>query len=405
MAIAALVQDKKALVGETADLLYHLLVVLESRGVDPRRGVRRAGAAHGAYGGRRKEAKDRVALTGERFPMNPRPHVAFSPYIVYLREEWAGLRADTPMPLTEAELDNLSSLTERVSAEEVVDIYLPLSRLLNLYVEAAQGLHGAPTSSCARATARCRSSSVLPAASPSARAPRRACSRRCSPAGRVTRMWSSCRPTDSSFPMRARDARVDEPQGLSRELRPDQLLNFLAEVKSGKDARRRRRVYSHLVYDVTARSDAPHRAPDIVIVEGLNVLQPAKLPKDGEAIPFVSDFFDFSIYIDAADDMIESWYVERFLRLGKRRSATPPPTSTAMPCCRRRRRVETGLSIWRSINLINLTREHPAHAPARRSHPAQRRRSRGRDRGPQETLIAASSGAPRAAGDYGGGAG
>ena len=71
--------------------------------------------------------------------MNPRPHVAFSPYAVYLREEWARLRADTPMPLTEAELDNLASLTERVSSNEVVDIYLPLSRLLNLYVEATQG--------------------------------------------------------------------------------------------------------------------------------------------------------------------------------------------------------------------------------------------------------------------------
>jgi type I pantothenate kinase len=77
--------------------------------------------------------------------MNPRPTVAFSPYVLYLREEWARLRADTPMPLTEAELDNLSSLTERVSSEEVVDIYLPLSRLLNLYVEGAQSLHGSTT--------------------------------------------------------------------------------------------------------------------------------------------------------------------------------------------------------------------------------------------------------------------
>src|SRR3989304_4809695 len=77
--------------------------------------------------------------------MNPRPHVAFSPYASYPREDWARLRADTPMPLTEAELDNLSSLTERVSTQEVVDIYLPLSRLLNLYVEATQGLHGSTT--------------------------------------------------------------------------------------------------------------------------------------------------------------------------------------------------------------------------------------------------------------------
>ena len=77
--------------------------------------------------------------------MNPRPSVAFSPYIVYSRDDWAALRADTPMPLSEAELENLSGLTERVSTQEVVDIYLPLSRLLNFYVEALQELHGATT--------------------------------------------------------------------------------------------------------------------------------------------------------------------------------------------------------------------------------------------------------------------
>ena len=73
--------------------------------------------------------------------MNPRPTVAFSPYIVYSRDDWAALRADTPMPLSEAELENLSGLTERVSTQEVVEIYLPLSRLLNLHVEALQELH------------------------------------------------------------------------------------------------------------------------------------------------------------------------------------------------------------------------------------------------------------------------
>ena len=77
--------------------------------------------------------------------MNPRPAVAFSPYTIYSRDEWAALRADTPNPLSEAELENLSGLTERVSTQEVVEIYLPLSRLLNFYVEALQELHGATT--------------------------------------------------------------------------------------------------------------------------------------------------------------------------------------------------------------------------------------------------------------------
>src|SRR5690606_14053993 len=109
--------------------------------------VRGAGAPHGTDSGRRKEAKGRFALTAERrsyaMNMNQRAAVALSPYAFYLREEWARLRADTPMPLTEAELENLSGLTEKVSTKEVVEIYLPLSRLLNFYVEAAQRLHKA----------------------------------------------------------------------------------------------------------------------------------------------------------------------------------------------------------------------------------------------------------------------
>ena len=94
--------------------------------------------------------------------------------------------------------------------------------------------------------------------------------------------------------------------------------------------------------------------PDIVIVEGLNVLQPAKLPKDGEAIPFVSDFFDFSIYIDAADELIESWYVERFLRLRQTAFRDPASYFHRYATLSEEEAVATGLSIWRSINLVNL---------------------------------------------------
>jgi type I pantothenate kinase len=94
--------------------------------------------------------------------------------------------------------------------------------------------------------------------------------------------------------------------------------------------------------------------PDIVIVEGLNVLQPAKLPKDGEAIPFVSDFFDFSIYIDAADDLIESWYVERFLRLRQTAFRDPASFFHRYATLSEDEARETGLSIWRAINLVNL---------------------------------------------------
>ena len=94
--------------------------------------------------------------------------------------------------------------------------------------------------------------------------------------------------------------------------------------------------------------------PDIVIVEGLNVLQPAKLPKDGEAIPFVSDFFDFSIYIDASEELVEAWYVERFLRLRQTAFRDPASYFHRYATLSEDEARATGLSIWRSINLINL---------------------------------------------------
>jgi type I pantothenate kinase len=113
-------------------------------------------------------------------------------------------------------------------------------------------------------------------------------------------------------------------------------------------------VYSHLVYDVLPDQRLGIERPDIVIVEGLNVLQPAKLPKDGEAIPFVSDFFDFSIYIDAADELIESWYVERFLRLRQTAFRDPASYFHRYAALSEEEAVATGLSIWRAINLVNL---------------------------------------------------
>jgi type I pantothenate kinase len=131
------------------------------------------------------------------------------------------------------------------------------------------------------------------------------------------------------------------------------LLNFLAEVKSGKECVEAP-AYSHLVYDVLPDQKLIIEQPDIVIVEGLNVLQPAKLPKDGEAIPYVSDFFDFSIYIDAAEELVENWYVERFLRLRQTAFRDPASYFHRFATLSEEEARATGLSIWRTINLINL---------------------------------------------------
>jgi len=286
--------------------------------------------------------------------MNPRPHVAFSPYATYQRQEWARLRDDTPMPLTEAELDNLSSLTERVSSEEVVDIYLPLSRLLNLYVEAAQTLHGSTAKFLRKSDGKMPfiiglAGSVAVGKSTTARVLKALLSR-----------WPShprveLLPTDGFlFPNAVLESRgIMQRKGFPESYDLTRLLNFLAEVKSGKE-RVEAPAYSHLVYDVLPDQPLVIQRPDIVIVEGLNVLQPAKLPKDGEAIPFVSDFFDFSVYIDAADDLIESWYVERFLRLRQTAFRDPASYFHRYAVLTEEEAVATGLALWRSINLVNL---------------------------------------------------
>jgi type I pantothenate kinase len=286
--------------------------------------------------------------------MNPRMSVSFSPYALYLREEWARLRADTPMPLTEAELENLSGLTERISTSEVVEIYLPLSRLLNFYVEAAQGLHFATERFLRKGNSKMPfivglGGSVAAGKSTTARVLRALLAR-----------WPSHRrvdlvPTDGFLLANAvlEQRGLMERKGFPESYDLAKLLDFLAEVKSGKN-RVEAPVYSHLVYDVLPEQKLVVEQPDIVIVEGLNVLQPAKLPKDGEAIPYVSDFFDFSIYIDAAEELVESWYVERFLRLRQTAFRDPASYFHRYASLSEEEARETGLSIWRKINLVNL---------------------------------------------------
>jgi type I pantothenate kinase len=286
--------------------------------------------------------------------MTARTTVAFSPYALYLREEWARLRADTPMPLTEAELENLSGLTERISTDEVVEVYLPLSRLLNLYVESTQALHVSTTNFLRKGDSKMPfiiglAGSVAAGKSTTARVLQALLAR-----------WPSHRrvdlvPTDGFL---FANAVLEERGMLERKGFPEsydltKLLNFLAEVKSGK-ARVEAPVYSHLVYDVLPDQKLVIEQPDIVIVEGLNVLQPAKLPKDGQAIPYVSDFFDFSIYIDAAEELVESWYVERFMRLRQTAFRDPASYFHRYAALSEEEALATGLSIWRTINLINL---------------------------------------------------
>ena len=286
--------------------------------------------------------------------MDIMPAVGFSPYTLYSREEWARLREDTPLTLTEADIENLSGVTERVSTDEVVDVYLPLSRLLNLYVEASQGLHGVTEEFLRKGNGKIPfviglAGSVAAGKSTSARVLQALLAR-----------WPShpnvaLVPTDGFlFP----NAVLQQRDLMTRKGFPESydlpaLLNFLGDVKSGK-ARVEAPVYSHVAYDVLQGQTLAVEDPDIVIVEGLTVLQPAILPKDGETIPFVSDFFDFSIYIDAAEDLVEHWYVERFLRLRQTAFRDPAAYFHRYASLSEDEARGVALSLWRTINLINL---------------------------------------------------
>jgi type I pantothenate kinase len=287
-------------------------------------------------------------------PAGDKSHLAFSPYRVFTREEWAKLRADTPMTLVARELDQLSGLIEDLSVSEVEQIYLPLSRLLNLHVAAAQELHAVTTRFLGRRDGRVPyilgiAGSVAVGKSTTARVLKALLAR-----------WPDHPRVDliTTDGFLYPNAELNRRGLMDRKGFPDsfdtaRLLNFLHDVKSGKE-KVEAPVYSHFHYDIIPGQTVVVDRPDILIVEGLNVLQPARLPKDGMAIPFVSDFFNFSIYLDADAKVIEDWYVTRFLRL--RQTAFRDPAAyfhryagLSLDAAR-----AEALRIWTSINEKNL---------------------------------------------------
>jgi type I pantothenate kinase len=283
-----------------------------------------------------------------------RQRTELSPYRVFTREEWAKLRADTPMTLSDEELAKLSGVNERVSANEVVDIYLPMSRLLNLYVHAAQSLHSDTTSFLGRRDNKVpfiigMAGSVAVGKSTTARV-LRALLARWPDHPRVDLV-----PTDGFLlPNSVLEARnIMHRKGFPESFDQSALLNFLADVKAGLP-NVKAPIYSHFDYDIKPDAHITVDRPDILIVEGLNVLQPATLPRDGEAIPFVSDFFDFSIYIHADAKITEDWYVNRFLTLRQTAFKDPAAYFHRYASLSDDEARATALSIWRRINLKNL---------------------------------------------------
>jgi type I pantothenate kinase len=280
--------------------------------------------------------------------------LAFSPYRTFSREEWAKLRADTPMTLVPRELKQLSGLIEDLSMSEVEQIYLPLSRLLNLHVAAAQELHTATSRFLGRKDRH------VPYILGFAGSPAVGKSTMARVLQALLARWPDhprvdLITTDGFLHPNAELARrgLMNRKGFPESFDTARLLNFLNDVKSGRE-NVAAPVYSHFHYDILPGQTTVIDRPDILIVEGLNVLQPARLPKDGKAIPFVSDFFNFSIYLDAETKLIEEWYVTRFMRLRQTAFRDPAAHFHRYAELAPDEAREKALEIWRTINEKNL---------------------------------------------------
>ena len=278
----------------------------------------------------------------------------FSPSITFSRDEWKRLRDATPLSLSEEDLSKLRGLNERISLDEVAEIYLPLSRLLNLHVAARQELYNATYTFLNNRTKKVPyiigiAGSVAVGKSTTARILQALLAR-----------WANhpkveLVTTDGFlYPNRVLEKRgIMHRKGFPESYDIRKLIEFMARVKSG-DPEVKAPVYSHLAYDILPGRYQIVRQPDIVIVEGLNVLQIPRGPRKHTPQVFVSDFFDFSIYVDAHEQDIYNWYVERFKMLRHTAFQKEESYFHRYANLTDEEAVITATRIWQEINLINL---------------------------------------------------